>query len=174
MKSISAILKETKTNSFILNCEMPLGYAPVLPLLKIVNDQLCLVVPFARYKMTGEPDRTLVYPIRYAVTLVLPENRPVAFQNLAFEERFAQVQFSNPVGYFRHEAIKHLKKAEYQALRAELLSLYDKLAGALLGEGEYTDQDEERMQTLLKMLVEPSLLPFYKALDEDFYRKYLV
>lgn len=38
---------------------------------------------------------------------------------------------------------------------------------------DYSAEDEKRMKELLQLLVEPSLLPMYKALDNDFYNKYL-
>ena len=71
--SVQQILNELKTSQLLLNCLMPLGYVPGLPILQIRNDQLCLMIPYLRYKVTGVADKTQVYPIRFALTLVLPE-----------------------------------------------------------------------------------------------------
>ena len=51
--------------------------------------------------------------------------------------------------------------------------IYDKVANALLYDAPYTEEDDAKMRSLLQKLCEPSLLPFYKALDGDFYNKYL-
>ena len=171
--SIQSIIKELKTNDFVLNCAMPMGYVAGLPILQIANEQLCLKVPYLKYRVTGEVDKTLVYPIRYTVTLVLPEKRVSGFQDLSLDSAFAAVDFGAPIGLFRHEAIRNLNKAEYNALRDELFAQYDKVVDALLNDAEYGEDDEIRMRELLQQLLEPSLLPIYKALDADFFEKYL-
>ena len=43
----------------------------------------------------------------------------------------------------------------------------------LLGEA-YGEEDETTMCRLMQQLTEPSLYPIYRALDEDFYSKYLM
>ncbi len=170
--TVSEILAGMKNDSFVLNCAMNMGYVTGLPILQIKNEQLCLLVPFVRYKVTGEPDKTLVYPIRYTVTVSLPENKAVQFQELSFDERFLGVDFDKPVGFFRHDEIKHLNKQEYRSLRAELLGEYDKVIRLLLLNEDYDQASEDRMKKLLRLLTEPSLLPMYRMLDKDFYDKY--
>ena len=118
-------------------------------------------------------DKTQVYPIRFALTLVLPEKRMVEYKDLSVTPGFETVRYDTPVGYFRHEAIRDMSKAQYNAARAELFAEYDKVANALLYDAPYTEEDEAKMRSLLQKLCEPSLLPFYKALDGDFYNKYL-
>lgn len=131
--SVNALLKELKSGPFVTGCQMPMGYAPGLPLMSVRNGCLCISFPYLKYKMTGERDRTLVYPARFIITLLLPEGRPVEFRDLSLDPRFAEVNFEKPVGLFRHPAIQHLDKKGYDALRSELLGLYGRLADALLG-----------------------------------------
>ena len=171
---VKSILKELKTSAFVLGCGVELGYSAGLPVLQIRNETLCLLVPYLKYKITGEVDKTLVYPVKYAVTVGLPEQKPIEFKDLAYDPVFARVDFSRPVGIFRHESIRHLRRDEYFALKGELFALYDKTANMLLYGDPYRESDEARMRELLKLLLEPSLLPVYQALDGDFYGKYLV
>ena len=56
--STEALIKNLKTNAFILNSSMPMGYVPNLPILCILNGNLCMKIPFLKYKVTGEIDRT--------------------------------------------------------------------------------------------------------------------
>ena len=172
--SIKTLLREVKTSPFLLYCELPMGYVEGLPVLQIRNGQLCLLIPFLKYQITGKADQTLVYPIRYTVTVLLPEGKVVGFQDLGIQPQFCNVDFNKPVGLFRHEAIKQWGKKEYNAKREELLGMYDKVANALLYGEAYTEEDEQEMRTLLQTMLEPSQMPIYKVLDEDFYEKYLV
>lgn len=172
--SVEKILKELKTSPLFLNLALPLGYTPGIPLLKVCNEQLCLQIPYLKYRVTGVVDKTLVYPIRYVLTLVLPEKKLVDFQDLSFQPQFQKVDFNAPVGLFRHEGVRHMNKAEYRQARKDLFAHYDKVIQALLYGAEYTPEEETQMRTLLRAMVEPSQLPIYRALDEDFYNKYLV
>lgn len=167
------ILNKFKRSNFYLGCRIPMGYTCGLPILQVKNDRLCLVIPYLKYKVTGEKDNTLVYPIRYVVTMVLPEEKPIDYKDLAFDYLFSKVDFKEAIGLFRHDAIKHLDKKEYEATREELYACYDKVIAALLFGEEYGEQDEERMRELLQLMIEPCLLPIYKALNKDFYSKYL-
>ena len=175
MKNISVenIIKQLKTSEFTLNCRMPMGYSSGLPILQIKNDSLCLTIPYLKYKVTGVVDKTLVYPIRYTISVELPENHVVGFSDLSFNKAFEKVDFNKPIGFFRHDSIKNLDKNEYKAKRAELMALYSKLADSLIYGTEFTKEDDNNMKTLLRLLVEPSQYPIYKSLDKDFYNRFL-
>lgn len=171
--SVKEVLKNLKKNEFIMNIRMPMGYAPGLPILQIRNNYLCMLVPYFKTHMTGEVDKTRVFPIRYAITLELPEEKIIKYEDLSFHPAFEKVDFSRPVGYFRHDAIKQYNKKQYMEKKEELLSLYSKVANKLLFGSELIREDEERMKELLQILIEPSLLPQYRVMDKDFYHKYL-
>lgn len=172
--NVSKILKALKTNALILNAKMPLGYGCGIPTVQIRNGYLCLTVPYLKYKMTGKVDKTLVYPIRNVATVSLPEGDVVAFEDLRYDKRFEKVDFSQPIGLFRHDAIKELSQKEYNEKIDEIYTLYDKMIAALLYGEEYSDADDLKLGELIRMIVEPSLWPIYKAIDEDFYNKYFV
>lgn len=170
---VEKTLKRIKTCDFVLSCRMNEGYVYGYPILQVKNGSLCMLVPYLKYRVTGKPDGTLVYPIRYTVTLEIPEERFVGFSDFGYDERFADVNFNKAIGKFRHEAVKHLNKKEYEAKRSELFTYFDKLANSLVNGAEFTEEDDNKMREMLQMLVEPSLLPIYKVLDKDFYEKYL-
>ncbi len=152
---------------------IPMGYVPGYPVLAVKNDQLVAVVPFLRYKATGKVDQTIVFPIRYVMEYSIPEMQPVKFNDLSFSEEFADIDFDKGVGFFRHDAVKHLDRSAYAALRARVLAGFDMIAESLIDDKECADGAEAAFVKDLQMAVEPSLLVFYKALDNDFYRKYL-
>ena len=171
--STEELIHNLKNNTFILHSNMPMGYVPGLPILCILNGNLCMKVPFLKYKVTGEVDQTFVYPIKYVATITLTESIIVGFEDLSFRTEYAKVDFSNPIGKFRHEAIKHLDKRSYKNLRSELYAEYDKIINSLTNGDLYETKDEIRFKSLFNTLLEPSLQSFYKALDIDFTNKYL-
>ena len=171
--NMQALLKELKTSDFVLNCQLPMNYIPGFPVLTVRNDRLCVMVPFLRYKITGKVDKTLVYPIRYLLTLSLPEKRVVGFEDLSVNPVFRKVDFEKPVGYFRHEAVKNMNKTEYNKNRTRLFAMYDKIVDTVLYDSDYTREDDEQFRELLRIMLEPSLLTIYKFIDRDFYNKYL-
>jgi len=170
MKTIKELLRELKSNEFVLGAKMPLGYVAGYPMLGIKADELCITVPFLYYKSTGEVDKTLVFPIRYILTMTLPEQGIVSFNDLSYSPM--NIDFHKPICLFRHEAIKNLDKKAYSEKQDELFSLYDKVISHLLTGSAYTAEDESRMSQLLNLLLEPELRPFYKKLAPDFYKKY--
>lgn len=170
--NIAETLKEIRTSNFIHNCNIPLGYTNGLPILQIKNDKLCVLIPYLMYKVTGEPDKTLVLPVKYTVTVSLPDRNIVAFEDLSIDPIFKNVNFSKPIGYFRHESIKKLGKNEYKEKRAELLAMYDKIASAILYGEPYSEEDDKAFRELLNIIIEPSVKPIYRALDADFCNKY--
>ena len=145
---IKRLIKDAKTSPFALGCAMEIGYGPGLPILQ-------------------------VYPIRYTLCLTLPEGSPIGFEDLSFDPRFQRADLSRPVGLFRHEAIRQYGKKEYAEKQNQLYDLYDKTANMLVYDTPYTEEDEAAMSELLRLLVTPELLPIYRALDPDFYSKYL-
>lgn len=168
-----ALIRKLRTNAFILNSSMPMGYVPSLPILCILNGNLCMKIPFMKYKITGEIDKTFVYPTRYVVTILIPEEQFVAFEDLSLQDTFSKVNFSEPIGTFRHEAVKHLDKPAYDNLRSTLYEEYDKIVMSLISGKGYSSNDEIRFRTLFNTILEPSLRPFYMAIDKDFANKYI-
>ena len=130
-------------------------------------------IPFLKYKITGEVDKTFVYPIKYVATVLIPEGVVVSFEDMSLNTAFASVKFSDPIGTFRHEAVKNLDKKAYENMRSELYDEYDNVVKCLVSGKKYTSNNEACFRKLLNMLLEPSLRPFYKAINIDFANKYL-
>lgn len=172
--TVEQIKKKLEISAFFLNCRIPMGYRTVFPILQIKNGSLCITFPYLKYQTTGEVDKTLVFPIKYGVSLELPTEKIIGFEDYEYNEKFENTDFDKPIGYFRHEAVKKYDRAEYDRLYHELTAEYDKVIHVLLAGGEYGFSDEKRMSELLQLLMEPFLLPIYQAVDINFYNKYLV
>lgn len=151
---------------------IPMGYVPAMPILTIENDYLIATVPFTRYKVTGEVDRTIVFPARYLMRFVLPEGELAGFSDLMYAPAFDGTDFNKGIGLFRHEAVRDLDRAEYAQLRADTLACYDRVAAAIIDGDGYSEADHDRMTRCLRRVVEPALRPLYKYVSPDFFNKY--
>lgn len=168
------ILKGLKTNTFLMNSCMPMGYTSGIPMLSLRNEEPCLIIPFLRYQMTGEVDKTRVFAPRFIVMVTMNNGCVVKYEDLMYDIRFEEVDFGKPVGLFRHTAIMHLKKDEYYKLRNELYALLDSLGDSMAGKMEFDEMDALKLNKLFSVLLEPSLKPFYHAIDKTFYETYIL
>ncbi len=168
---IAEFLKSEKQSAFCLGCAMPLGYVAGFPIIGAVAGKLYLKVPFLKYKVTGEADKNLVFPVKYVLTYSLPDMKPVGFEDLEYNRVFKKVEFNKPIGFFRHEAVKNFSKAEYLEKKDELLSMYDDVIKALTEKIPYPRTAE--FKKLLNVMIEPSVKPIYKALDKTFFDNFL-
>lgn len=170
---ISQIIKDVKTSDFTRNCGMPLGYVAGYPLIKIKNSKPCLVIPFLRYKSTGIVDKTLIYPIRFAITVSLTTGKIVGFEDFGYRSAFRNIDFSKPIGFFRHDAIKDLNKQQYKEKKSELFALFSEIATAIVENKETDATTEQNFSALFSTLLEPSLHSTYKWLDDSFCKRFL-
>ena len=167
------LLKSLKTNEFLLHSNIPMGYTPGIPMLSLRNGEPCLVIPFLKYQMTGEIDKTRVFAPRFVVTVVMKEGKVVKYEDLVYDSRFEEVDFSKPVGLFRHSSIRHLKKDDYYKMRNEIYALLDALGDSMTGKMEFDEMDAMKFNKLYSLLLEPSMKPFYHAIDKTFFETYI-
>ncbi len=165
-------LNDFKNNKAV-QAIVPHGYVPNLPIVTSVNGELCLRVPLMRYKVTGVVDNTLVYPVKYVITVTIPQGTIINYEDLTYNGAFVDVDFNNPVGIFRHDAVKNLNKEEYAALRSKLFVEYDKMIDFLANNAEYTEANKQAFMSLLNQVLEPSLKPLYHAIDNSFATRFL-
>ncbi len=175
MKIIETLknIKKLKTTDFFLNCNIPMGYTAGYPIIRQTKSGPCICIPYLKYKVTGEVDKTLVFPIKYIITLSLPNFSVVGFEDLEYNSQYKNVDFLKPTGYFRHDAIKSFSKKEYQQKREILYSMYDKFLSACLYNTPYTVEDDQNFKNLLSVMVEPCLYPIYENIDSAFFSRYL-
>lgn len=167
------ILKSLKTNEFLLNSSIPMGYTPGIPMLSLRNGEPCLVIPFLKYQMTGEIDKTRVFAPRFVVTVTMNEGKVVKYEDLMYDSRFEEIDFRKPVGLFRHSSIRHLKKDDYNKVRSEIYTLLDALSDSMTGKMEFDEMDAMKFNKLFSVLLEPSMKPFYHAIDKSFFETYI-
>ena len=167
IKKMNEIIADVRKSNVMLS--MPLGYTCGYPVITVKHARACAVLPFLKYKVTGAVDKTQVFPIRFLVTYSVKDGVITAFEDLQENPAFEGVDFNEPVGLFRHDAIKELSKSEYKEKQQELYAMYDRFTEAVVAGEDYPAGELEKFHALLSKMTEPSLKPFYRALYPAFY-----
>lgn len=151
---------------------VPMGTGAGLPMLEITGGRLLVSVFY--FKSIARPDdKTELFAPQYVISVGYPDCRLAAFRTLPYEPKYAETDFSAPVGTFRHNAVKHLTHGQYTEKKNELYTLLDRQIAYLGGEdGVFTAEDREKLRGLYSMLAEPSLLPFYRDMSPRFFEEY--
>lgn len=137
------------------------------PCIQMVGKTLCLTIPY--YARTATSDKIALYPIYCSVTFpILNPERLMDFTIYPHQRTWSDLDYSQPVGYFKHEALKDITtKSEYQALCRELFGYYDQMIQAVLDKRPF-EQEEEMIRCLSK-LMEPGQYPQYLRINKRFY-----
>lgn len=165
MRGLIDKLNKSSARGFLVPMEMSSGW----PSVSIKNGRVCITIPYFK-TAPGESGQIFLFPLSYSVTLTWPEGNIVSFLRHSFDKEYKGIDFSKPVGTFKHEAIKALDKAAYILAKESCFAFYDELIECIIEQKDFTHQDE--MSVLLGQLMEPSLLPMYQKIAPQFFGAY--
>jgi hypothetical protein len=159
-----------KTPIFRQNIPMEAPIALPIPLRK--EGKLYLILPCygALAKVNGEIP---LYPPFATITVDWSTQTPVEYINLRLSNPAPELQWEEQVGTFPHDAIKNMKVKEYLKIRRELLGMYDEMFENLSAGNSFSQEWTERFRELLRILIEPSLEPYYRVLGSKFFGHFL-
>lgn len=149
---------------------IPMEFVSGLPILGIRRGELCVTIPYYRVIVQPE-DKTLIYPLAYSITALWSNGLVVDYKNFTFVPAMKKVDFTRPVGTFRHEAIKHLNKQQFIELKNELLGCYDEYISCISERRPF--EKSARMKELLNLIMEPCQKPMYLVLGRKFFEEFL-
>jgi hypothetical protein len=133
-----------------------------------------VTLPFFGYTPGLQESSTKLFPPFAIMTFEWSNLMPVEYVNLRFRNPWPEGQWEGQVGTFPHPAVSHIKVTEYKARRSELLAMYDEMFDTLdLGESLPPFQ-ARRFGQLLRLLMEPALEPYYRALSPQFFEHFLL
>lgn len=146
---------------------VPLELASGWPSIRMINKRLCITIPYFR-KAPAENCYAL-YPIWCSVTIMYKNpNKILDFTIYSTSPEWSDVDFSKPVGKFKHKELDDVKtRDEYIALCDKLYDRYDEMIAAVLANKPF--EGEEKMRELFAKLMEPSLYPYYEKINKKFY-----
>jgi len=155
---------------------MEAGIGWPIPVRKLDGEgrrRVYLRLPMYGYRPTPERGQgAILYPPFAVVTLRWDTGRPVEYLDLAYTQPWPVSAHPEPVGTFPHDAVRG-SRGNYIADRERLLWLYDEMAEYLQAGQGFSADWIESFSGLLRRLVEPGLLPYYRILGGKFYDRFL-
>jgi hypothetical protein len=142
-----------------------------IPLRK--EGKIYVTLPFFGFSPTAEAGRTQLYPPLAIATLDWSNQLLVEYVNLRFRPPAPELDWTKQVGTFPHPGISQMTVREYRQLRQELLSMYDQMFDLLGQNNPLSPEWSQRFSDLLNTLVEPPLIPYYRALNPKFFARFL-
>lgn len=166
MKELIHTFNRSELRRKLIPAELASGW----PCIQRIKGKLCVVIPYFN-RMPVENGYAL-YPIYCSVTVLwkAPE-KLLDFTIYHMLKEWENVDYSNPVGFFKHKALEDVRtRKEYVALCDKLYECYDEMVLAVLNGRPF--EGEEKMTKLLSKLMEPSLYPFYEQINKKFYSNF--
>ena len=171
MKTKELLKEIRKTPIFRQLVPQEAGIGWPIPLRK--NDKVFITLPFFGYSVIAEKGKTDLFPPFATVTLTWSSKTFVEYVNLRFRNPWPEGKWEEQVGIFPHPAIAHLPVREYKDKRDELLSMYDEMFDMLSNNSPIHPDWSSKFSQLLRLLMEPSLEPYYRALSPKFFSRFL-
>ncbi len=137
------------------------------------NKKVFVTLPFYGFSHKAHNQETILHPPFATITIDWSNQMPVEYVNLRFRNPWPEGDWQRPAGTFPHPAVSKLSIKQYRDLRNELLSMYDILLDTLAMNEVLTTDWKASFSLLLRMLMEPSLEPYYRALGEKFFDNFL-
>ena len=132
-----------------------------------------VTVPFYGFEYNKEQQQTKLFPPFATLTFNWENKLPVEYVNLRFRNPWPEGPWQEQAGVFPHPAVAHLSVGQYQQKREELLAMYDEMLATLAQGGTFSAEWTTAFSTLLRMLMEPALESFYRALAPKFFERFL-
>ncbi|WP_199840142.1 hypothetical protein [Streptomyces viridochromogenes] len=132
-------------------------------------------VTLAFFGMSAVPGQsgTQIFPPLSMVTVDWTTQRPVEYIDLRFRHPWPDDRVNGQVGVFPHQAVRHMSVDDYRRARADLMAMYDRLLASMI-DGEQLPADwVEEFSQQLRILMEPGLEPYYRALSPSFFSRFL-
>ncbi|MBE9224111.1 hypothetical protein IQ264_01310 [Phormidium sp. LEGE 05292] len=161
-------IRKTPIFRQLIPMEAQIGWP--IPLRRESKVYVTLVFFGANSRSKGE---TVLFPPFAKITLDWSNQIPVEYVNLRFQNPWKEGNWEAEVGIFPHSAIAQITVAEYQKKRQELLAMYDEMLDKLAQGGSFLPDWKTRFKELLRLLMEPPLEPYYRAIDAKFFDHFL-
>ena len=176
MKSKTATLVETVRRTPLFNQLVPqeAGVGLLLPARRGGRGgTLYVTLPF--FGLTPDPDGgpTKLYPPFSMLTVRWSNGLPVEYLDLRYRNPWPGGDWEGSAGVFPHAAVAGMSVGEYEAAKAKLFHLYDEMFDRLDRGDAIPGELAENFGKLLRVLMEPPLEPFYRAIAPKFFERFL-
>ncbi len=115
----------------------------------------------------------ILFPPFSKITLNWYNQKIVEYVDFRFQNPFAWEKWEGAVGAFPHQAIQKWTVGQYEEKRHELLALYDSMFDSLSKNVTLSSDSKNKFSHLLRIMMEPSLEPYYHVLAPKFFGYFL-
>jgi len=161
-------LRKTPIFRQVIPMEAQIGWP--LPVRREYKVYVTFIFFGAKNQGQGE---TILFPPFAKMTLDWSNQTPVEYTDFRFENPWKDAKKEGQIGTFPHRAIASLKVEEYLKKRRELLEMYDEMLFKLSQRQSLSSEWNNRFSQLLRLLLEPSLEPYYRVLAPKFFDRFL-
>lgn len=137
------------------------------------NKKVYITFPFFGQTYDQNTHQTILYPPFATITLDWSNQAPVEYINLRFRNLWPEGHWEERAGIFPHTAVANLSVGQYREQRKQLLALYGELMESLVRDEDLSPEWEASFSSLLRLLMEPALEPYYRVLGPKFFAHFL-
>ena len=148
---------------------IPTQLASGWPSIHYIGKTLCVTIPY--FSRAIKNDKVLLYPLYCSVTVPLGNiERIMDFTVYRYHPDWMGVNYDQPCGYFRHDALKNVTRSQYQQMRTQLFEYYDILIAQMVSGMEIKVNTD--MINLFTQLMEPCHFEQYLRINKQFYSNF--
>ena len=167
--NIKSLMKHIRQSN-IFKQEIPMEAISGWPALQRKGKNVYITVPYYMLDRQGK-GKTLIFPPLAIVTMECASGKIVEYCNTLYKGIAEDA--GEAVGVFPHDAISRFTVKEYKDLKNQIFDLYDELLRSLLSNTGLSTEIEGKFSENLKILIEPSLRPFYLKIAPKFFEYFL-
>jgi hypothetical protein len=168
-ENLLQVVRKTPIFRQLVPHEAATGY----PIPLRLNNKVYCILLFYGVGQNRKPGQTLIYPPLATLTLEWKTQLIVEYVNLRFRSPVSIEAPDQAIGKFPHQTIESLTLEQYRNMRQTIFTLYDDLFERLSTGANFDPKWREEFRHLLRLLLEPPLEPFYRALAPKFFDHFL-
>jgi hypothetical protein len=152
---------------------VPMEATTGLPVPYRHGGRIYAIFPYFVTAATDKKEEVAIFAPVLTLTVDWQTSRLVEFVDCRYRSQWEGVDYTRPIGTFPHPAVAGMTRDEYAARRQRLLRLYDDIFNAADTGTEPDEKVLSEFSQLFKVILEPSLQPFYRALAPRFCEQFL-
>ena len=146
-----------------------LDSSPSLPLPIIINRKPLLSFFFYIAKKDKKKEKIKIYRPSSRIIIEIQSSGIVYYRDYNLLDKFPENPWNEPIGEFPHDEISTLTLQEYNQMKDDLLSDYDRYFDLLQGDNQ-DDVFRKNFSEKFYKLCEPCLLEFMRKIDIKYFK----
>lgn len=148
---------------------VPLDSSPSLPIPIIKNRKPLLSFFFYTAKKYKKEEKIKIYRPNSRMIIEIKSSRIVYYRDYKLLDKFPDISWKDPIGEFPRDEISTLTLQEYNQMKDDLLSDYDRYFDLLQGNNQ-DDTFRKDLSEKFYKLCEPCLLVFMRKIDIKYFK----